>query len=153
MKRRDLISGIILFCLGLAIFLKSLTYPIGTFRAPGGGLFPLLAAIILMGLAGALTIQALLKKIAQDKKTPFFPGKEAPQRILLGFIALVGFRYLLPVVGFAVSTFLFILFLSKYIANYGWRVSIFFSVLTALIAYYLFQVWLKIPMPPALLKI
>jgi hypothetical protein len=101
-----------------------------------------------MALAGILTIQAFLKKEAKEKeRAPFFSGKEAPKRIFLGFIALLGFRYLLPVIGFGPSTFFFILFLGKFIGHYSWKVSIFFSLVTAVVAYYLFEVWLKIPMP------
>ena len=148
MKNLDLISGIILLVGGAAVFLKSLTYPIGTFRTPGAGLFPLIASILLIGLSAILTLQALLpKKGKAIEPTPFFPEKGAPRRILLGFAGLVGYRYLLPVVGFAPSTGIFILFLIKFLGGYGWKASIFSALVTAVIAYYLFQVWLKIPMP------
>lgn len=154
MKNLDRISGIILFLLGLGIFLKSLTYPIGSFRSPGGGLFPLLASIILMILAGVMTMQAYSKRASgEPPPTSFFTSKEAPRRILVGFIALLGFRYLLAVIGFGPSTFLFILFLARFLGHYSWKTSLFFSVVTAIAAYYLFQVWLKIPMPPMILKI
>ena len=148
MKNLDRLSGIILFLLGLGIFLKSLTYPIGSFRSPGGGLFPLLASILLMALAGSLILQAFWKKDkGEASPASFFSSKEAPKRILLTFIALLGFRYLIPIIGFGPSTFLFILFLGKFIGHYSWKVSIFFSLVTAVVAYYLFEVWLKIPMP------
>jgi cellulose synthase/poly-beta-1,6-N-acetylglucosamine synthase-like glycosyltransferase len=154
MKNLDRISGTILFLLGLGICLKSLTYPIGSFRSPGGGLFPLLASIILMGLSGAMTIQAFLKKgTPESSPASFFSGKEAPKRILLGFTALLAYRYLLPIIGFAPATFVFIFILAKFLGHYSWKVSIFFSVATASVSYFLFQVWLKIPMPQSLLKI
>jgi hypothetical protein len=43
--------------------------------------------------------------------------------------------------------------LAKFLGHYDWKVSIFFSAVTAVVAYYLFQVWLKIPMPPSILRI
>ncbi|MBM4330903.1 MAG: tripartite tricarboxylate transporter TctB family protein [Deltaproteobacteria bacterium] len=148
MKNLDRLSGIILFLLGLGIFLKSLTYPIGSFRSPGGGLFPLLASILLMALAGSLILQAFWKKNkGEASPASFFSSKEAPKRIIVGFAALLGYRYLLPLIGFALSTGVFIFFLSKFLGKYGWTVSLFFSGITAFVAYYLFQVWLKIPMP------
>jgi hypothetical protein len=153
-KNLDRISGIILFLLGLGICLKSLTYPIGSFRSPGGGLFPLLASIILMILAGVMTMQAYSRKDSgEPRPTSFFTSKEAPKRILYGFISLLGFRYLLPVIGFGPATFVFILMLAKLLGHYDWKASILFSAVTAVGAYYLFQVWLKIPMPPMILKI
>jgi len=152
MKNLDLISGLFLLGLGVAILLKSLTYPIGTFRAPGGGLFPLLASILLMALAGVLTIQTFIKKEGEATK-PFFLGKEAPKRILIGVAALLGFRFSLPFIGFGFSTFLFILFMAKYLGHYSWKVSLLFSALTAMAVYYLFEVWLKVPMPMPLLRV
>jgi putative tricarboxylic transport membrane protein len=149
MKNLGFISGIILFLFGLGICLKSLTYPIGSFQSPGGGLFPLLASILLMVLAVVMSIQTLFG--GEGAKGKFFPAKESPKRIFLGLLSLVGFRYLLPVIGFGPSTFVFILFLSKVLGDYGWRGSLFISVLTALTSYFLFQVFLKVPMPRTLL--
>ena len=153
MKHLDLISGVVLLVVGTAVFLKSLSYPIGTFRTPGAGLFPLIASILLLGLSAILTLQAFLSKGGKEvAQTPFFPEKGAPRRILLGFAGLVGYRYLLPVIGFAPSTGLFILFLIKFLGGYGWKTSIFYALVMALVAYYLFQVWLKIPMPLPILR-
>ncbi len=153
MKNLDRISGIFLLVLGTAIFWNSLTLPIGTFRTPGGGLFPLIASIILIGLSAILTLQAFLsKKEKRVATTPFSPEKDAPRRIFLGFAGLVGYRYLLPVVGFSPSTGIFILFLIKFLGGYGWKASIFSALVTAVVSYYLFQVWLKIPMPLPILR-
>ncbi len=154
MKNIDRISGIILLALGLAVCIKSLTYPIGSFRIPGGGLFPLLASILLIGLAGFMVAQAFLKKDTGEAwRRPFFPGKEAPKRIFFAFMALVAFRYLFPLIGFAPSTLVFVFLLVKFLGHHSWKVSLFFSGLTALVAYYLFQVWLRIPMPQTFLRI
>jgi hypothetical protein len=145
---REKITGIFLFGLGLAVFLKSLTYPLGTLRKPGGGLFPLIASILLMGVSAVLTVHAFRgKEVDKSSRSPFFPESQAPQRIFMGFAGLLGYRYLLPVIGFTPSTAAFIFFLSRFLGKYSWIMSIGFAVLTALAAHYLFQVWLKIPMP------
>lgn len=148
MKNSDRISGIILFLFGLVILLKSLSYPLGSIHTPGAGVFPVLASIPLMAIAVGLVINSYLKR--EEKcalKVPFFPSKETPRRILYGIISLVAFRYLLSVIGFAPSTFLLIFFMGRFLAHYNWKVNIFFSLLTALVSYYLFQIWLSIPMP------
>jgi putative tricarboxylic transport membrane protein len=145
---REKIAGIFLLGVGLAVFLKSLAYPLGTLRRPGGGLFPLIASVLLMGLSALLTLQAFRgKEVDKSSQSPFFPEKEAPRRILLGFAGLLAYRYLLPVIGFAASTAVFIFFLSRFLGRYGWIMSVVFSVITAVVSYYLFQAWLKIPMP------
>ncbi len=145
---REKITGIFLFGLGLAIFLKSLAYPLGTLRRPGGGLFPLIASLFLMVLSTILAVQAFRgREVDASARTPFFPEKESPRKILLGFASLLGYRYLLPVIGFGPSTAVFIFFLSRFLGKYGWGASFFFSAVTGIVAYYLFQVWLKVPMP------
>ena len=153
MKNLDLISGIILLVAGTALFLQSLSYPIGTFRTPGAGLFPLIASILLLGLSAALTLQAILpKKGRAIAPAPFFPEKGAFRRILLGVAGMVGYRYLLPVIGFGPSTGVFMLFLIRFLGGYGWKISLFYSAVSAVAFYYLFQVWLRIPMPLPLLR-
>lgn len=148
MKDLNHISGIITFLIGLGICLKSLNYPVGSFRLPGAGLFPLLASVILMALSGFMVIHSFLKKDKVEiSEAPFFPGKETPKRILFTFVSLLAFRYLIPLIGFAPSTFLFIFVLAKILAYYSWKVSFFFSAVTALAAYYLFQVLLMLQMP------
>jgi putative tricarboxylic transport membrane protein len=153
MKYLDLISGIVLLVVGTAVFLKSLSYPIGTFRTPGAGLFPLIASILLLILSAILTLQAFLSKQGKElAPAPFFPEKETPRRILLVITGMIAYRYLLPVIGFVPSTGLFILFLIKFLGRYGWKTSIIYALVTALVAHTLFQVWLKLPMPLPLLR-
>jgi hypothetical protein len=145
---REKITGVFLYGLGLAVFLKSLTYPLGTLRKPGGGFLPLIASVLLMGLSAQLTLQAFRgREVDKSSESPFFPEKEAPRRILLGFAGLLAYRYLLPVIGFAASTAVFIFFLSRFLGRYSWVVSAVFAVITAVVSYYLFEAWLKIPMP------
>lgn len=154
MKNLDSLSATILFFLGLWIFLKSLTYPFGSLQSPGAGFFPLLASILLMGLSGSMIVQGFLKKEAGETfKASFLPGREALQRIFFSFLALLGFRYLLPAIGFGPSTFLFIFFLGKILGHYSWKMSLFFALMASLLAYCLFQAWLKIPLPLGILGI
>jgi hypothetical protein len=101
-----------------------------------------------MGLSAGLVIQAFWqKKTEMLAQPPFFPEKKSLQRISLGFGCLLAYRYLLPFIGFAISTGIFIFLLSKLLGRYNWFISLAFALLTAIGAYFLFQVWLKIPMP------
>ncbi len=134
--------------------MKTLSYTIGSLRMPGAGFLPLIASILLLVLSANLTLQALLPRKAKAIETPpFFPEKGASRRILLGFAGMIGFRSLFPVIGFAPSTGLFILFLVKFLGGYGWKTSIFYALVTAIVCYYLFQVWLQIPMPLPIMRL
>jgi hypothetical protein len=148
MRYLDSVSGAILFFFGLVICLTSLRYPLGSLHSPGAGFFPLSASILLMALATVLVLTSFVKRKAMDgPKASFFSGKEAPRRILLAFLALVAYRYLLPILGFGPATFVFFSLVVKRLGHYSWRVSLLFSFLAALGAYSLFQVWLKVQMP------
>lgn len=146
----DRITGIFFSILGAAVVLSvSLSYPIGTLREPGGGFFPLIGSVLLLGLSLLLTFQSFFQKKDRPENADvlFFPSRETPWRILSVFIALLGYRYLLPVIGFAPITGVFIFFLARFLGHFSWTISVIFGVATAIVSYYLFQVVLKVPMP------
>lgn len=148
----DRIAGIILFLFGLVICIESLSYQLKSAHSFGAFFLAMLASLFLMLLSGVMIINSFLKKDkSETPKAPFFIGKEAPKRILIGLISLLAFRYLLPVIGFGPSTFLFIFSLAIFLGHYNWKVSIFFSALTALVTYFLFQVFFKVPTPIGIL--
>lgn len=148
MKRYDRIAGIILFSFGLIISIQSFSYPLGSLSLPGARLFPLLASISLMALSMAIVLNTYFKS---DRKNgsivSFFPAKEAPKRLGFAIFSLLAFRYLLPVVGFGPTTFLFIFFLGRYLAHYNLKICILLSLTTAFLSYFLFQVLLSITLP------
>jgi hypothetical protein len=151
LEKVDRISGMILFCFGVFVGLKSFHYPLGSLRSPGPGLLPLSASLLMIAFSGFMVVHSFLRKGGTEKtEGSFFSSKETPQRVILGFLSLVGFRYIFPLVGFAPAAFLFVFFLVKFLGHYSWRVSIIFSALTALFSYFLFQVWLNIQMPKGL---
>ncbi|MGE5258173.1 MAG: tripartite tricarboxylate transporter TctB family protein [Hyphomicrobiales bacterium] len=151
--KTDRISGIVIFAIGAAVLVTSLSYPVGTLRNPGGGFFPLLASVLLLVLSAVFTVQSFTAKADEDAGAgAFFPGEDARKRVVLGVVGLLGYRYLIPVIGFAPATGVFIFFLGKFLESYTWKKSVFFSAATAVSAYYLFQVVLKIQMPIPMLK-
>ncbi len=147
--KMDRICGIFFTILGVVVvFAVARSYPIGTLQKPGGGFFPLIGSVMLLGLSLVLTVQSFVKKDrTEGDDAPFFPAREAPRRILFVFAALLVYRYLLPVIGFAPVTGFFILFLAKFLGHFAWKTSIVFGLMTAVVSYYLFQVVLKVPMP------
>jgi putative tricarboxylic transport membrane protein len=149
---RDRISGIVFILIGAGVFIASLNYPVGTLPKPGGGFFPLLAAALLLVLSVVFTFESFTRRAEPGHVPPFFPARETPRRILFGAAALVAYRYLIPLIGFALSTGLFILLLGRFLENFSWKRSLLFAVLTAVASYYLFQVVLKIQMPVPLLR-
>jgi hypothetical protein len=109
--------------------------------------------VLLLVLSAVFTLQSFAAKKDNDTGAgAFFHGEEARKRVVLGVVGLLGYRYLIPVVGFAPATGVFIFFLGRFLESYTWKKSVFFSAATAVSAYYLFQVVLKIEMPIPMIK-
>lgn len=152
MNRYDRYVGIVLFFFGLMIFINSFRYPLGSLRSPGAGFFPLFASLVLMGLAIAIAGSTFPRNVGAAMTGPsLFPTREAPRRIFITLLSLVAFRYLLPLMGLALTTFLFILFLSRYLAHYGLKISLPLALAAAFLSYFVFEYLLKIPFPRGLL--
>ena len=145
MNRDQVITGLF-FILGVLICLYSLPYKLGSLAAPEGGLMPFLSGaamcfLALIGFAGAT-----LRRQREERRSPLFKG-HAWQRSLLTLGALLAFQFLMNPLGFALTTVLFIGFLLRAIVPQRWSVVVAVSLLTTLLSYMLFEVWLKAQLP------
>lgn len=66
---------------------------------------------------------------------------------------LIGYVILLPVLGYLVVTFLFLVLLSKLLAFRRWGTILVVSALAAGISYLVFGVWLKCQFPKGLINL
>ena len=155
MKRDEAMGGVILFLFGGLTTLLSLRMPIGTFRAAGTGLFPLLLGIILMILSGLFLLNLFLgkEKGAGRKESPVeaIPGSIKPVVLFLGMMALA--TLFLNSLGYPLIAFLLMVALLKILGMKRWPANILLSLATAAASYFLFIQWLKIPLPKGWLGI
>ncbi len=147
MSRMDRYIGVVLFSFGLVICAQSFAYPFGSLRSPGAGFFPLFFSLLLMTLAMAIVVHTFIQKSGKVSAVSFFPEKGSSQRVLCGILSLLAFRYILPRIGLAPTTFLFVFFLGRYLAHYGWKANGALAVTAAALSYFIFQFLLKIPFP------
>ncbi len=147
MKRDETIGGMLMFLFGALTAYFSLRMPIGTFRAAGSGLFPLGLAVLLMGLSGVLLIKAYAqRKSGEEQKTHPEVSHSTRQVILFtGSIALA--TLLFKELGYPLASFLLLFALLRILGVRGWAYSFSLSFLTTTGAYFLFVVWLQIPLP------
>jgi putative tricarboxylic transport membrane protein len=154
MKSLDRMSGLVLLGFGILILVKSIEFPFGTLQMPGAAVFPILASSLLMVISGTIVISSFLKPRRDQTISLSTPQLQKPlRRVVVGVGALLAYRYLLAYIGFPFACFLFILFLAKALGQYSWKTSLLFSLGTAVVCYYLFQILLKIPMPGGILGI
>lgn len=147
MNRDEVIGGTLIFLFGAATAYLSLRMPIGTFRSAGPGLFPLGLGILLMVLSIILLIKAYVQgKLIWEKKPHSEVPRSAKQVILfMGAIALA--TLLFKELGYPLMWFLLLFALLRILGVRRWVYSLSLSLLTATGAYFLFVLWLQIPLP------
>ena len=137
-------SSLFLLAFAVYIMVESLRLPLGSWRDPGAGFFPLLTGLILMGLSVINYLQA--RRGPDNEKRPWYPEERWPNVIMV-VAGLVVYTVILGILGFTVSTFLLIVFLMRAIEPQKWMVTLGESVLGASILYMLFEYWLQVQLP------
>ncbi|MFA5027112.1 MAG: tripartite tricarboxylate transporter TctB family protein [Candidatus Methylomirabilota bacterium] len=131
----DQLSGGLFFVLGCAICLHSLQYRLGTLAAPESGLMPFLSGAAIALLAALGFLLGTLRRLRGEGWRPLFRGVAWRRGLLQTRL------------GFTLTTVLFIGFLLRAIFPQRWSVVIVTAVLTAVIAYLVFEVWLQAQLP------
>ena len=148
MQRDEVIGGSILFIFGVITALLSLQMPIGTFRAAGTGLFPLILGVFLIILSGVFLLNLFLRKKKElGKKDPEteIHGSARNVILFLGTMALATLFF--NPLGYPLISFLLMVALLRILGMRRWTLNIFLSLVTAAVSYFLFVGWLKIPLP------
>lgn len=125
----------------------SLRMPVGTFRSAGSGLFPLGLGILLMGLSIVLLIKAGAQRKPAAEKKPSDELSQSAKQVILFTSAIALAILLFKELGYPLMSFLLLLALLRILGVRGWAYSLSLSLLTATGAYFLFVVWLQIPLP------
>jgi putative tricarboxylic transport membrane protein len=145
MKALDQTSSLFWLLVSLSVFIESLRLGIGTLHNPGRGFLTLGASGILGILSLILFLQATLRK-KELKAAPFFAGP-LWRRILLVVIVLVVYSWVMPVLGYLISTFL--LMSSLFLILERKKIVFVFvsSILATFVTYFVFSKWLNCQFP------
>lgn len=143
-RRKDQLSS--LFWLGLAVIfcIASIRLSVGTLQQPGSGFFPFLGGSIL-GLLSLANFLENLKGVtskAESSKSPI-----NLKNVIVTLAILFAFPSLLDLMGFAPTTFLFFVFLLRWIEPQRWAVVFGGSASATILLYFVFQFLLKIKFP------
>lgn len=82
-----------------------------------------------------------------DDKISFFPVPSAWKRVLITFLSLAAYNGLLNLLGFTLTTFLFLGFLLKVVFPQSWRRTLLVAVIGAASARFLFVHFLETQLP------
>ena len=148
MRRHDLLSSIIFFCVGLFIVFYAPQFGIGSLHKPGTGFMPFLTGLIICILAAIIFVQALLDRSSKIEK--IWAGVKF-QKLIFSILMLITYGLLLKGFGFIIDSFFLILFLTHYMGSQSWKKSFLCGGLTSILCYLLFEVWLKSQLPKGIL--
>jgi hypothetical protein len=121
---------------------------LGHLYQPGPGFIFFLAACLLIVLSGFNVMQSFARKAGsrnEEKRAPSVWSGVRWKKIVLVLAGISLYVYLFNLTGFALSTFLLMVFLFKAIEPTRWWVAVFSGALTTLAAYAIFKVWLGVP--------
>jgi putative tricarboxylic transport membrane protein len=144
MKTRDLISGIFWLGFGAVFTIGGLQQGLVRQGIPGPGSLPFLVGLILMGLSIVIFVQAVLS--STSAKAKFFPREDSFARLVLALLALFIYGFFLKPAGFVLTTFVFLVFVLRWIGREGWISTLSFSLSTAVLSYLLFTA-LQVELP------
>lgn len=146
--RYDKISSLVWLIASIAIILGSFTYSYGSWAHPGPAFLPLWCGIIMAALSFIIFIQGIRKdklEAKEKEESSFFTTRWS--KLIAALFILFAYAFLLETFGFLMMTFVFMLFVLKVVEPTKWRTTVIVSVLTTTFSYFLFESWLKVPMP------
>lgn len=150
MKNRDLIGSLFWLVVGVVFSVGALKYGLIHFKIPGAGFLPFLAGSALIFLSLITLFSSVRMKgggIKAGSDGYFFLDKDSKKKIFLGLCSLFIYALALQYLGFLLTTFLFMLFLLKFIEPEGWISSFIVASVTAISFYIIFYIWLQIQFP------
>lgn len=145
MVKADRWIGFLFALFSFYVCVESVRLGLGTYQQPGAGFVPFCAGVILGVLSLALIFLAFVR---DAKKAETWHN---PDRILMVFLAILGFTLLLEWLGFILSALLLIWFLLKVVERRGWTFSVGVALLVAGASYVVFDVWLRAQLPAGIL--
>ena len=141
----DRILGIILLLLASACLAEGVRVWDGM---GGTGFMP-----VIMGVAfGALSLAFLVPRFSRRESSRIpWPAKGNRQKIAIVSLFLVSYTLLVPWIGYFISTTLFLIGLVRAMGKVRWGAGLTFSLATSSCTYFIFKVWLKMPLPAGFL--
>jgi hypothetical protein len=130
MRKYDILSGLFLLAVSLAICDGSLHLHVGTFTAPGAGFFPLVTGVVLGVFSILIMIQA---KKTVEGPVKFWAPDANKKGIFLTSLFILLYALLLERVGFLATTTLFFLLVSRFVFGFRWSRSVFFALVFTLL--------------------
>jgi putative tricarboxylic transport membrane protein len=147
LKNLDKWSALFFLGLGLAVLAHGIRLRLTVEHDVGPGLLPFVVGGILILLSMILLFGSVMGEEATEPTRSFWSNPHGWKFVFLTLFAAALFPVCLNYLGFILSIFLFLFFLFTFIARLKWWVAGIGGVSTALVAYLIFELWLKANLP------
>lgn len=150
MKRVDLAAAGVWLAIGAFVVAAGRELGLGTLRDPGPGFLLFWIGLTILALATAVLVTTLRAPAEAGLRARLGAGHA---RLLLVLAALVAYAWLLERLGFLLTTTLVLIFLFKAVEPQRWSVAIAGGVVSTLVAWAVFRLWLGAQLPSGILGI
>jgi putative tricarboxylic transport membrane protein len=150
-KSKDFVSSLFWILMGIAVCYGGYDPGLGNAHRPGSGFLFFGLGFIITGLSLVVLVQALRLGSKVGELQALWAGIRWPQFTVV-ILSLVAYGYLFEFLGFIVCSFLLLLFLFKAVEPQKWSAAILGALLSALVAYFVFQVCLGATFPSGILE-
>jgi putative tricarboxylic transport membrane protein len=144
------ILGFIWLFLGLVICFMSNNLNLGNASSPGSGFFPFLTGCLLILLSLIYLVKSFFFPEIRKEGEKFWDRIKWNKQVLV-IASLIAYVLLLQVLGYLVTTFLFIVFLIRLIEPLRWRTTLIVAAATVVMTYLIFDYWLMCQFPKGIL--
>ncbi len=149
MKKEETIGGFIWFALGTGICIGSIYLKLGNLHKPGPGFMPLLSGALLAVLGLSLILRSIPKKSSTEGEIKA-RCKSNSKKLLPYILALLGYLLFLNILGFLLTTVIFLFVLFKLTDQKRIMMPLGLAIGSSVVSYLIFWVWLKCPLPKGL---
>lgn len=153
MERYDKFISLFWLFLGLTVIYGGYKIGLGRLSNPGGGLFIFVLGMCLSLLALIIFISVCSKGGKITESVPsLWVGLKWKNPIYI-LTALIIYTFIIIKLGYLLSTTVLLIFLFNVIERQKWKVVLFEAILSVLLSYLVFGVWLQIRFPRGIFEI
>jgi putative tricarboxylic transport membrane protein len=145
------ISECVWIILGIAICAEGIREKLWSPAGPDSGFFPFLTGSIIAIIGCVMLAGKRLKESNGATKKKFWESPLTRNRVFILFISLCGIAYLLPILGFLLTSILATCLMIRVIEGKSWGIIIGTSIASCLIIYFVFQFLMQIRLPKGLM--
>lgn len=146
--KADVVSGALLAAAGAYAGTKAWGFGLGQLHEPGAGFFPFVGAALVFGCGAVIAVQGLMSKLQAAGE-----AAGGGWKLWACVATLVAYAVALPLVGFALSTFLMLGALCRLDKRTGWVASFACALLGSAGFWLIFVRGLGVNFPPSMLGI